>query len=204
MKTKEKEITFKNFEIATVKVAINGTSPLIIHKFSEKAQKMIEDKQAKKAKGGREVRIPEEEYQAALYYFSDGLRYGFPAGGFKAAMIRAGKQLGYVMADLKGWFFVVPDEKETNLVEIIGEPRMRTDMVRIGMGTADVRYRPEFQEWGAILTIEFNTHTISAEQIFELVALAGFSCGIGDWRPEKSATGNFGTWKPELLNELRL
>lgn len=195
---KTKEVEFKNFKIETIHVPIVGTSPLIIHKFSEKAQKMIEDKQAKKAKGGREARNPEEEVQQALYYFNDGVTYGFPAGGFKAAMIRAGKQLGYVMADLKGWFFVVPDEKETNLVEIVGEPKMRTDMVRIGMGVADVRYRPEFPSWSALLKIQFNSHAISAEQIFELIALAGFSCGIGDWRPEKSATGNFGTWMPDI------
>jgi len=110
-------------------------------------------------------------------------------------MIRAGKQLGYVMTDLKGWFFIEPDEKETNLVEIIGTHQMRTDMVRIGMGTADVRYRPEYQTWGAVLTINYNSKSISIEQIAELLALAGFSCGIGEWRPEKSATGNFGKWK---------
>lgn len=188
-------ITYKNFEIAEAIFNIEGTSPVIIHKFSEKAQKMIEDKQAKKSKGGRETRNPELDYKGAMYLFNDGVRYGFPAGGFKAAMIRAGKQLGYIMADLKGWFFVVPDETETNLVEIIGEPRMRTDMVRIGMGSADVRYRPEFPSWKSILRIRYNNKCISAEQITELLALAGFSCGIGDWRPEKSATGNYGTWK---------
>lgn len=191
----KKEITYAQFQIAEAIFKIEGTSPVIIHKFSEKAQKMIEDKQAKKSKGGREARDPESEYKGALYVFNDGVRYGFPAGGFKAAMIRAGKQLGYVMADLKGWLFVVPDEKEQNLVEIIGTPRMRTDMVRIGMGTADVRYRPEFPEWNAVLKIQYNAKCISDEQITELLALAGFSCGIGDWRPEKAASGSFGTWK---------
>ena len=195
MKKSNEIVTYANFQIASVKFKIEGTSPLIIHRFSEKATKMIEDKQAKKSKGGKEARNPEEEYMGGLYFFNDGVRTGFPSGGFKAAMIRAGKQLGYTMTDLKGWFFIAPDEKETNLVEIIGEHQMRTDMVRIGMGTADVRYRPVFENWGAVLTINFNNKCISTEQIAELLALAGFSCGIGDWRPEKSATGSFGTWK---------
>jgi len=195
MKKKDELMTYTSFQIASAKFKIEGTTPLIVHKFSEKAQKMIEDKQAKKSKGGRELRDPESEYIGAIYWFKDGDRTGFPSGGFKAAMIRAGKQLGYVMTDLKGWFFIEADEKETNLVEIIGEHQMRTDMVRIGPGSADIRYRPEYQNWGAVLTINFNNKCISAEQLAELLALAGFSCGIGDWRPEKSATGNFGKWK---------
>lgn len=195
MKKSNEIVTYASFQIASAVFQIEGTSPLIMHKFSEKSKKMIEDKQAKKSKGGRDARNPEEEYVGGIHFFSDGVRTGFPAGGIKAAMVRAGKQLGYVMADLRGWFFIVPDEKQTNLVEIIGGNRMRTDMVRIGMGTSDIRYRPEFADWGAILKINYNSKCISAEQIAELLALAGFSCGIGEWRPEKSSSGSFGTWK---------
>jgi len=189
------EVSYQQFKIAEAQFPIQGTSPLIVHKFSEKARKMIEDKQQGRSKGGKEARDPEADFYGGLYTFADGNKYGFPSGGFKAAMTRAGKQLGYTMVDLKGWFFIVPDDRETNLVEIIGTPRMRTDMVRIGNGTADVRYRPEFPEWGAVLTIQYNEKCISLEQVVELIALAGFSCGIGDWRPEKAATGTFGTWK---------
>jgi hypothetical protein len=188
-------VTYSQFEIAEAIFKIEGTSPLIIHKFSTKAQTQIEEKQAKKSKGGRPLRNPQEDYEGALYFLNDGVRYGFPAGAFKAAMVRAGEQLEWKMTQLKVRFFVVPDEKETNLVEIIGEPRMRTDMVRIGMGTADVRYRPEFTNWQAVLKIQYNSKGISTEQLAELIALAGFSVGIGEWRPGKAATGSFGTWK---------
>lgn len=188
-------ITYSQFEIAEAIFKIEGTSPLIVHKFSEKAKGMIEDKQQKKSKGGRELRDPEADYRGGMYLLKDGVRYGFPSGAFKAAMVRAGEQLEWKMTQLKVRFFIVADDKETNLVEIIGEPRMRTDMVRIGMGTADVRYRPEFPEWSAILRIQYNSKGISAEQLTELLALAGFSVGIGEWRPGKAATGTFGTWK---------
>lgn len=53
-------------------------------------------------------------------------------------------------------FFINADCEETQLVRIHAEPRMRTDMVRIGMGSADVRYRPEYIDWYAELNIEFN------------------------------------------------
>ena len=39
-------------------------------------------------------------------------------------------------------------------VAIIGpDPIMREDMVRVGMGTADIRYRAEFRDWSALLRI---------------------------------------------------
>ena len=62
-------------------------------------------------------------------------------------------------------FFVKADCEETQLVRIIAESRMRTDMVRVGMGSADVRYRPEYPEWSATLTIEFNAGMISKKNI---------------------------------------
>ena len=68
-------------------------------------------------------------------------------------------------------------------------------MVRVGMGAADIRYRPEYKSWRAKLKIKYNSGQISAEQIAQLIDAAGFGCGIGEWRPEKSKTGNFGTWQ---------
>ena len=67
-------------------------------------------------------------------------------------------------------------------------------MVRIGMGQADVRYRPEYLDWSAILTIEYNEGMLSAEQIYQLVSAAGYGCGIGEMRPEKTKFG-FGRFK---------
>ena len=43
------------------------------------------------------------------------------------------------------------------MVRIHGTPEIREDMVRVGMGAADLRYRGEFKEWSVILPIRFNT-----------------------------------------------
>ena len=56
------------------------------------------------------------------------------------------------------------------------------------MGTADIRYRAEFKKWKATLTIRYNAHVISTEQIINLYHVAGFSIGIGDWRPQKEGS----------------
>src|SRR3546814_17616345 len=76
------------------------------------------------------------------------------------------------------------------MLTVQGEPRPREDMVRVGMGTADIRYRPEFPEWSILAAIKFNDSVISAEQIANLLSTAGFAIGIGEWRPERK--GQFG------------
>ena len=187
-------IEIPKMEIEVVKFRVRGITPLIVSRFSEKAKQMMLDKQMKKAGKGREAKNPVEQYENSLYKFADGKRTGFPAVGFKAAMVRAGKQLGLVMTDLRGRFHVMADEGD--LVEIKGTPHMREDMVRIGNGVADVRFRGEYDAgWEAELTIQYFKNAISKEQLAQLLSVAGFSCGIGEWRPEKSNSGSYGLFE---------
>jgi len=184
------KIELKNLKIRVVKIPIVGTSPLIVHNFSEKSRHEIEAKQQGKSKASKhDIRIPEEEYQAAKHISIDGWD-GFPAGGFKKCLVRGAKAVGLVMKDVQASVFIEPDCVKSNLVKINGESQMRTDMVRIGMGSADVRYRPEYPEWEAELTISFNEGLVSLDQIFQMTYAAGYGVGIGDWRPERS--GNYG------------
>jgi hypothetical protein len=189
----KKTVSVMDFKIQSVEIPIIGISPLIVHKFSEKAKKQIEDKQQGKAQNSkRERRNPQEDYEGAKHISSDGWE-GFPAAGFKAAIIRAAKVTGMVMKDTQTALFVEADCPYTQLVKIEGECRLREDMVRIGMGSADVRYRPEYPEWKAVLRITYNEGILSLDQVFQLVKTAGFFCGIGEMRPEKTKF-NFGRW----------
>jgi hypothetical protein len=65
---------------------------------------------------------------------------------------------------------------------------MREDMVRVGMGSADLRYRGEFKEWKTTFSIRFNKNVLSIEQIVLLFNTAGFAIGVGEWRPEKNGS----------------
>lgn len=193
MKTKAKSvitITELQFEVATIQII--GKTPLIVHRFDEKSKKQMLDKQTKKEIKGREAKDPEQQYLSSIYFFKDGRRTGFPANGFKAAMVRAGKQLGLVMTDLRGQFWLKDDGE--NLIEINGSHRLREDMVRLNGGTADIRYRAEYPVWEATVRIEYIPNLISENQLISLLQLAGVSCGIGEWRPEKCNSGTFGTF----------
>ena len=75
-------------------------------------------------------------------------------------------------------------------------PEMREDMVRIGQGSADLRYRGEFKNWYMEFELQYNASgAMSLEQIINCINAGGFACGIGEWRPEKD--GAFGTFHIE-------
>jgi hypothetical protein len=184
----------ENIEIARpiikeVIIKINGSNSLICNNWSEDTKREMLDKHMKKSKVGRKTKDPEKDYKDSLYQHPDG-GYGFPAIAFKLAAVRAAKQAGISMTDARVLFYIVGD-----MVKLTGKPSMREDMVRVGKGAADIRHRGEFKKWSANLRIRFNESVISAEQVLNLFSLAGFSVGVGDWRPEKN--GQFGTFTIE-------
>ena len=191
--TEQVGISIPQIAIQRLMVKVIGDSPLITHAWAEKAIRQIKDKQAKKATKGKEARDPEADYQAAFYRTDDGVP-AMPSVAFKSAAVSACRDLDMKMTEARGRFHV-----EGELIEIIGEPRMREDMVRVGMGTADIRYRPEIEKWSAILPITYNSTQISPEQIINLLNVAGFGVGVGEWRPEKN--GQYGRFHVASDNE---
>lgn len=194
--TKAKSIEIPALSLQQVFVPIVGISPLIVHRFGEKQKKMLRDKILKKAKAGRPVKDPEQEYQDSLYKFRDGKRTGFPSVGFKGAMIRACRGLGMIMVDTRVQIHVVPDEYngEYQLTEIFGDHEIHESFPRVANGNPDLRYRAIYPEWSALLTINYNDSVFSSEQIMNIVNWSG-QCGIGEWRPEKNNTGAFGMYQ---------
>lgn len=190
---KKATVELKEFKLKQVVIPIKGISPLIVHNFDQKITIEMEAKQQGKSKTEKhKIRVPEDDFEGAKHKSPLGWD-GFPAGGFKKAIVRGAKMIGMVMKDTQMGFFVVADCQETQLVKINGDCRMRKDMVRVGMGSADIRYRPEYLNWNTNLTIEYNEGLVSLDQIFQAIAAAGYGCGVGDWRPEKG--GGFGRFE---------
>ena len=176
-----------------VQLTIKGTSSYISHAWSEKALGMIRDKQAGKKTKTRDARDPEAEVQAAAYYTEDG-EFGIPAMAIKTAMITAAhKDLGIEKTLVKKALFLRCSDPNLVLPMTFGKMVAREDKVRVGQGSADLRYRPEFRNWSVTITFEFDAELLTQHDLVNLVNRAGFGVGIGEWRPEKG--GEFGRFE---------
>jgi len=183
-------IEIPKIQISQMEIVLVGDSSLVSHKWSDKAKKMMLGKQMKEAKTAKEAKDPHQDYLDSLYEHPDG-GYGFPTIAFKAAAIKACRFTdGVKMTEARGAFHVVGD-----LAKVEGEPNMREDMVRIAMGTADIRYRGEFKQWKVRLLVRYNASVLSPAQIYNLFNLAGFGVGVGEGRPEKN--GSWGMFHVE-------
>lgn len=180
-------IIIKRPDLHVLTIRIMGTSPLICHAWSKKAKEEMLAKQMGKNVGPRAKKDPKKDYEESLYPTSDKKGYGFPAVAFKSAAVRAAKLVdGLAMTDVRQMIHVIADDGD--LVRIKGKPSPREDMVRLSKGVADIRYRGEFRKWETTLRIQYNQDVISADQIANLIYLAGFSVGVGEWRVDKNGT----------------
>lgn len=190
-------ITLPELKIAIVKLTIVGDTPLIVHAWSAKAKKEMLDKQMGVPRQKKERKDPLRDFEESLYRLPDG-GYGFPSVGIKSAAVTACTSVANITKVAARQAFHMVGEPSLiqgvfanaamrlDLVRIEGaEPEMREDMVRIGMGTADIRYRAQFWPWSASLTIRINAAILSAAEMANLLNNAGFGVGIGEWRPER-------------------
>lgn len=197
-------VAIKPIEMQTVEITIKGDTPLIMHAWSEKAKRMMLEAQQGKAKGKKkDVKNPVEDFINSMYWLTEpptegteeafdeaiakGAKFGFPITAFKQAAISAAYRMGWVKdkMGLRGAFFIESDYGE--MVEIKSDtPIMREDMVKIGMGTADLRYRGEFRNWSATFRVKYNVNgQFNLENIVNIINAGGTICGVGEWRPER-------------------
>lgn len=146
--------------------------------------------------GDKRMIVTEDAFEQAL---ADGAKFGFPVASLKMAANAAAYRLGWVknQMELRGAYFLRSEFGE--MAEIKGDaPMLREDMVRVGMGTADIRYRPIFNNWYMDIQLEYNASgNISLENIINALNAGGYVCGIGEWRPEKD--GTFGRFHIETI-----
>jgi hypothetical protein len=131
--------------------------------------------------------------------------FGFPAGGVRAAIVGACTLVDNITkVGIKLMFYC--EGNTPNFIVFENEdgspamPYMREDMVIIGNGIADIRYRGAFKDWFANVVITYNASKLTGDTMVNLLDYAG-SGGIGEWRPsaKKTASGNYGRF--EVLAE---
>lgn len=201
----DSQVSINRIGTETLRVPVVGTAPLIVHKFSEKAKRqMLDAMQGRKSP--KEPKDPDAEYQAAFYRHDDG-GFGFPVIAFKAASVGAcrffGKSMPMTLARQCIFFdaeFSKADGQK--LARIVGEPHMREDVTRVGMGGTDLRYRPEFTEWQTALEVTYVKSMLTRESVLSLIDAGGMGVGVGEWRPEKK--GDFGTYQIDSTRDVEV
>lgn len=205
MAKKEVEVlTITALDIKEVPIRIVGDTPLIVHAWSEKAKRMMLDAQMKTTKTkAKDLRDPYDDFIQSMYWIQgkpevstpeafeeavkNGAKWGFPVGAIKMAGNAAAYRLGWVknQMELRGSYFLKSEYGDMARI-VSDEPVMREDMVRIGMGSADLRYRAEYNNWHMDLILEYNASgNMTLEQIVNVINAGGYVCGLGEWRPEK-------------------
>jgi len=184
----------KEIQQARVTFGIVGMSPLIQHAWSEKALKTMRMTAQERKKVQKVARDPETEAANACHKTDSG-EFGIPLTAFKAALIGAAhKDFGLEKTLLRKSFFIpCTDSGGIVPIETNGDYVIREDMVRIGQNQTDIRYRPMFTEWKVKIEAVIDSELLKPEDVVNLVNRAGFSVGIGEWRPEKG--GEFGRFK---------
>ena len=204
------EIEIQRIGAKTLHIPIVGTSPLIMHNWSQKAKQQMLDAQQGRKKV-KEIRDPAADYEASFYRIaSDGEpRYGFPVLGFKSATIGAARfyDKSVTMTMLRQCLFftgLMTKADNQQLVEIIAndpdDPHMREDVVRLGQGSTDLRYRAEFSSWEATLRVTYVESALSKASVLSLIDAGGMGVGVGEWRPQKG--GEYGTFALDSEREV--
>jgi hypothetical protein len=189
-KSEVTQIIVRRVNRARIEVTIESEPdvPLIVHNFSTKAQ--IEMKGIfqgkKKMKEIRTEAWDESAFENAKYKTRDG-RDGFPANALAACIRSAARYVpSLTLTEARGLIFVPGHILPLKFEEC--EPYEA--QVRNSNGSPDLRVRPRYWGWSITFQIEYNADLIAPESLLNLVELAGFHCGLGEWRPNSKLSNS--------------
>jgi hypothetical protein len=183
-----------NNKISKINIEVEGVAPLVTNNFGQRIRDQIRLTTIT-CGGPRRRRSPERLFNEAKYLLPDG-SYGFPAAGFKGAMVSAGRFFDdMTMTELREGIRIYGEGPDRLVRLTCSEPTMREDIVRIDIGLEDLRYRPQFDKWSAKVTVGYDSSIVTEDQVIALMDAAG-SCGIGEYRPTApKSNGDYGRFK---------
>lgn len=180
----------------TVKVRIEGKTPLLMRQFTDEAAMKATNGNQMVAAGG-EKRTPREEAETGLYKDNDG-QIIMPQPNLFRCLVDAGKffkagkskvttqKSSLIPACLSIEEMVIPvQHKEDWDVD--------TRPVRIpATGGRILRHRPRFNDWALDFTLTVDTDMMNLKLVRDIVDAAGQRIGLGDFRPDtKGPFGKF-------------
>jgi hypothetical protein len=195
---KETSVEVLKVNHSTLDFCILGSTPLILNRMSEKVLRellMPKGRKTASEKASSLKHIPLEEYQASPYVNKDTTAATYLqhlASAFKGAIKAAALDLPGATKSQIGRLTWVNDER----VDIYGVPQMFMSVTRSAdiNKTPDVRTRAIVPEWAARISVSFVTPILREQGVANLLASAGITSGIGDWRPGKGS-GTYGQFE---------
>lgn len=201
------EIQIIEINTGTITVAVVGTTPLILNRLAEKAKHELLMPKGKKTSAEKASSLkhdPLAEFRASPTRLRDSdapTLLALPSTAFKGAMRTAALDLPGAKKSQIGRLTYIPGE----FVGIYGVPEVFSTIVRSAdmNRTPDVRTRCIVPKWAALLSITFVKPIMREQAIANLLAAAGITVGVGDFRPEKGA-GNYGQFEVVGADDPRL
>lgn len=197
-KQRETEVNILEITQGKITFFIRGQTPLILNSMSQKAMHELLMPKGRKTAADKAQSLkhnPLEEYRGSVYRTRQNdapTRLVFPSSAFKKSMGTAALDIpGAKKAQIGRLVWVVGDT-----VEVYGVPQLFMSVVRSAdmNHTPDVRTRAILPEWACRITVQFVKPAINEQSICNLLAAAGVTVGIGDFRQEKGA-GNYGQFQ---------
>lgn len=194
-KAKDTEISIMEIERGRIQFFIRGDSPLICNAMSAKAKQTLLMPPGRKNAAEKASTLkhnPLNEFRDSMYTARDErspTRVVAKATAFKGALMSAALDLpGASKAQIGRLAYVEGDE-----VSVYGVPKLMMAVTRSAdiAKTPDVRTRAIFPEWACCLTVQFTKPLLKEQAVVNLLAAAGITQGIGDWRVQKGS-GNYG------------
>lgn len=183
-----------------LELQIEGTSPLVINRFSAKAiEQMRATQEAGSTAKSRKTREPKDFdalFENAKHVAEEGWE-GIHAAAFRNGAISACRACGFKMTHAKLAFSVHAD----GIDRVDGAPLVRlahgtaeqyVAPTRNATGVVDLRCRPMYRQWGANLRIKYDAGMLTAADVTNLIARVGLQVGIGEGRPDSKASAGLG------------
>lgn len=192
------EIYVKEVTQGVAEFCIVGTAPLICNRMSEKAKRELLMPRGRKnaaEKASTLKHAPLDEYRESPYKAREpdaDTRIQLLGTMFKCAMRTAALDMpGATKAQIGRLLYV-----EQERVSLFGVPQVMCSVTRCKdiNRTPDVRTRMIIPWWACRITVRYVTPIIKPQSVANLLAAAGFTSGIGDWRVEKGS-GAFGRYR---------
>jgi hypothetical protein len=186
-----------------IDVTISGVSPLLMNRFTEKAQAAVEAGTSATLRGSKGT--PREQAEDSAYRMPDGTLY-LPGTAIFAAIISAGR------------FHKAGKRALTTARESIVPAAVFLQSVELSLKTKDfevdsrpvvvpatggriMKHRPRLDTWATSFTLELDESVMEPKLLRVLVDDAGKKIGVGDFRPARK--GPFGRFVVTNCKEVK-